>query len=179
MILKTMIKKLIEFLTSLKLFNKNGTNKVNLPIYVDNPEKIVKVIFSPLNVKSDRKSIKSNAYRGPAGKDEVSVMRQDYCSPTFCKQHGKKIQAPKEKKAYFGFGLLTAEKIRNVGANVEYTPEEHNDFHADIKIGYIPEKGQELPAEYKYKVDEMTNASKIYPDPNPDSNEWEGEDLIY
>ena len=179
MILKTMIKKLIEFLTSLKLFNKNGTNKVNLPTYVDNPEKIVKVIFSPLNVKSDKKSIKSNTYRGPAGKDEVSVLRLDYCTPTFCKKLGKEIEKPKEKKAYFGFSLLTAKKIRNVGADVEYTPKEDNVFHADIKIGYIPEIGQQLPAEYKFKVDEMTNASRFYIDPRPDSNEWEGEDLIY
>ncbi len=179
MILKTIIKKLIVFLTLLKLFNKNGTNKVNLPTDVDNPEKIVKAIFSPLNVKSDKESIKSNTYRSPAGKDEVSVMRLDYCSPSFCKKHGKRIQKPKEKKTYFGFSLLTAEKIRNVGANVDYTPKEHNDFHADIKIGYIPERGQELPAEYKYKVDEMTKAAKVYRDPSPDSNEWEGDDVIY
>jgi hypothetical protein len=174
-----MLKKLIQFLISLKPFNKINTYRVDLPKYIDDPERIVRVLFYPKMVTKDRKSIRSNAYRTPPEKDEVSVLRQDYCSATFCKEYGKKIQDPKNKKAYFGFGLLTAVKIRNVDADVVYSPKADNDYHADIKIGYIPKKGEQLPAEYKFKVDEMAKMAKLYIDPNPSSNEWEGEDLIY
>ena len=179
MLLKSILKKLIQFLASSKLFNKNSTNKVDLPNYIDDAEKIVRVLFYPKMVTKNKQSIKSNAYRTPAEKDEVSVMRQDYCSPTFCKQYGKEIQSPKNKRAYFGFGLLIAAIIRNVNADVVYSPKKNNPYHADIKIGYIPKKGKEFPAEYKFKVDEMAKKSKLYIDPNPSSNEWEEKDLIY
>ena len=126
-----------------------------------------------------QKTIKANAFRPIAEKDEVSVMRLDFCSPSFCKQYGKKIQSPENEKTYFGFGLLTAERIRKVDANVVYTHKKDNFYHADIKIGYTPVKGKELPAEYQLKVNELAKSSKLYIDPEPDSYEWQGEDLVY
>lgn len=181
MLLKSMLKTLIQFLLSLNPFKETGIKKVGLPQEIDDSEKIVRAIFSPINIKisNNKQSIKPNAYRTPPGKDEVSVMRQDYCSPTFCKQYAKKSHDPKNRRTYFGFGLLTAGKIRSVDANVVYTPKVDNDYHADITIGYIPQMGKELPAEYQLKVNEMANASEFYIDPNPSSNEWEGKDLIY
>lgn len=173
-----MLKKLKQFLSLLNPFKKNETNKVRLPKDICGSEKIVRVLFFPEHVTKDLKSIRAIAYRTSSKKDGVSVIRQDYCTPSFCKQHGKRIQSPVNKKAYFGLGLLTAEKIRKAGANVEYTPEEHV-FHADIKIGYTPVKGVELPSRYKLIVEAMADAAKMYIDPSPDSNEWEGDDLIY
>jgi hypothetical protein len=176
-----MLKTLIQFLLSLNPFKETSIKKVDLPKKIDDSEKIVRAIFSPINIKisNNKQSIKPNAYRSPSGKDEVSVLRQDYCSPTFCKQYAKKSHDPENRRTYFGFGLLTAAKIRRFDANVVYTPKIDNDYHADITIGYIPQKGEELPAEYQLIIYKMANASKFYIDPNPSSNKWEGEDLIY
>lgn len=173
-----MLKKLIQFLLPSKLFNKNRTNKVALPNYIDDAEKIVRVLFYPIYVAKNKKKIKPIAYRSPWEKDEVSVSRLDYCSPTFCKQLGKRMESPENNKTFFGFGLLTAQKIRNLSADVVYTRMPDNDYHADIKFGYIPKKGVQFPAEYQYQYQEMANIAKLHEDPYPSSNTWEGDDLI-
>ncbi len=173
--------RLIQFLIPSKLYNKIFANKVDLPKDIYDPEKIVRVLFFPAIVRKNKLSLQPNAYRPQAGKDGVSVMRQSYCTPTFCKRYGKEIQSPENNRAYFGFGLLTAEIIRSFGADIVYTPdiENNNPYHADIEIGYIPIQGEQLPSEYKLKVDGMVDAAKLYMDPSPDSNKWEGEDLNY
>ncbi len=176
-----MLMKLIQFLISSKLYNKIFANKVDLPDDIDDPEKIVRVLFYPSMVTKDKQRLRPNAYRPQAEKSGVSVMRQSYCTSTFCKRHGKKIQSPESKRAYFGFGLLTAKKIRSFDADIVYTPdiENSNPYHADIEIGYILAKSEQLPAEYQLKVDEMVKAAKLCIDPSPDSSKWEGEDLNY
>lgn len=176
-----MLMKLIQSLISSKLYNKIFANKVDLPNDIDDPEKIVRVLFHPSMVTKDKQRLRPNAYRPQAEKSGVSVMRQSYCTPTFCKQHGKKIQSPKNNRAYFGFGLLTAEKIRSFGADIAHTPDikNNNPYHADIEIGYILTKGEQLPAEYQLKVDRMVKAAKLYIDPSPHRNKWKGEGLIY
>ncbi|MGR3302458.1 MAG: hypothetical protein ACUZ8I_08120 [Candidatus Scalindua sp.] len=176
-----MLMKLIQSLISSKLYNKIFANKVDLPDDIDDPEKIVRVLFYPSMVTKDKQRLRPIAFRPQAEQSGVSVMRQSYCTPTFCKRHGKKFQSPGNKRAYFGFGLLTAEKIRSFDADIVYTPdiENNNPYHADIEIGYILTKGEQLPAEYQLKVDGMVKAAKLYIDPSPHSNKWEEVDLIY
>lgn len=77
-------------------------NKVDLPEYIDDPEKIVRVIFYPKYVTKDEKHIRSNAYRTPAAKDEVSVLRLNFCTSSFCKQYGKKFNHLKIKELILG-----------------------------------------------------------------------------
>lgn len=172
--------RLIQSLIPSKLYNKIFANKMDLPDDIDDLEKIVRILFYSAMVTKDRQSLRPNAYRPQAEKGGVSVMRQSYCTPTFCKRHGKKIQSPRNNRAYFGFGLLTADIIRSFDADIVYTPdiENNNPYHADIEIGYIPTKGEQLPAEYQLKVDRMVEAAKLYIDPRPDSNKWEGKAFL-
>jgi hypothetical protein len=150
---------------------------MNLPNFIDNEEKIVRVLFHPHNFNNSGK-IRSNVYRSPSGKDEVSVIRLDYCTANFCKSRGKKIQRPEEKKAYFGLAVLIADEIRSLNAEVVHTPEKENIYHADIKIGFVPQKNEELPSQFKFIVDELVRLARYYKDPNPEIDEWHGEDLI-
>lgn len=169
----SILKKLIEFLISFGLFKKKIATGEKLPAVIRDNEAILRIIFSPLNVSKDGKTVKPNAYRPPPGKDEISVVRANYCSLKFCKKYGKKIQSAENKKNYFGFGILYAIEIRELDADVLYTPiRPDNIYHSDIKIGFIPKKGEELPAEYQYKVRQMAKKARLIEDPNPNIDEW-------
>ena len=58
-------------------------------------------------------------------------------------------------------------------AEVVYSPGPH-DFHADIKVGFIPEKGKTPPAHIKYKMEQLAEKARIYKDPSPEQEEWTG-----
>ena len=158
----------------LGIYKTENSRVSGIPIYIENSERIVRILYFPKHVYKNEKSVKWGAFRSPAGKDEVSVIRLDYCSPEFCKNQGKEHQNPEQKRSYFGLAVLIAKEIREVEAEVIYTPEGNHIYHADIKVGFIYELGKEPPAKIKYKVETMAQTARIYKDPNPDSNIWEG-----
>ena len=137
-------------------------------------EKIVRSIFSPINISKNGLRIQPNAFWTPAEIDEVSVNRLSYTTINFCKDHSKKIQNPIFKRNYFGFALLYPNQIYGCNAKIVYTPGKNNKFHSDIKIGYIPQKGQALPSEFQKKIKDLAKRAKLFKDPNPDSKHWEG-----
>ena len=55
--------------------------------------------------------------------------------------------------------------------------EKVNLFHSDIKVGFTPKKGEELPSEISKKIKDLTNFARFYKDPNPNSIEWGGQEL--
>ena len=146
--------------------------KKRIPSIIDNAERILRLLFHPKYVTKDEK-IRPNAFR-PSAKDEVSVNRLDYSSPFKCKAQGLYMQ--RKKYVFFGFGVLKASEIRNVNADVIYHPTE-NKAHANIKVGYIPEKGQEFPAEFQYKYKQLSKIARLYKDPHPDKKTWDGDEL--
>jgi hypothetical protein len=150
---------------------------VSIPSKIEDRERIVRVLYFPKNVKND-KALRANAFRTPPDKDEVSIIRVDYCSAKFCKEHGKKYEDPDQKRKYFGLAVLTVKEIRGVDADVVHSPLPGNPAHGDIKIGFCPPKGEQLPAEYQYKVDEMVRMSRVHEDKDPDNDEWTGEELV-
>ena len=150
---------------------------MSIPAAVENKERIVRILYFPKNVKND-KTLRANVFRTPPEKDEVSIIRVDYSSANFCKAHGKKYQSPENERAYFGLAVLTAEEIRSVDADVVHSPLPDNPAHVDIKIGFCPPRGEALPAEYQYKVDEMVRMSRIHEDKDPDKDQWTGEELV-
>lgn len=151
-----------------------------IPNLIDNNETIVRIIFSPINVrfsKDNKKYVLPNAFKSPAGLDEVSVIRLNYSNVEFCKNHGFQNQKPQDKRKYFGIATISAEQIKNASANIISTPKRKNPAHADIKIGYTPIKGEPLPSEYKFKIDELARRSILYEDINPESQTWNGPEI--
>lgn len=165
----------------MKLCNpKVKKNKPSIPKNIIDNEKIVRSIFSPKNVNKSKNTILANAYRPPSGIDEVSVNRLDYTCETFCKKLSKKIAQPQYKKNYFGLGLHTAEKIRSTNSDVFYTPiKDINLFHSDIKIGFIPKKGEPLPSRFQKKVNDLAKCSKLFVDKDPNEPNWTGDSIQY
>ena len=156
----------MSWANSLQLFKNKEVPSVHqeIPDCVEDIEIVVRVIFYPRNVTKDKKTLKANAFRSPSGIDEVSVIRLNYSNEDFCKQHGKNIQNPKDEREYFGLAKISCFNVRNIRADVVSTPLESNLAHADIKIGYICQKGEELPSVYRLKVDEMAKKAILYED---------------
>ncbi|MEX2593719.1 MAG: hypothetical protein WD426_13175 [Anditalea sp.] len=179
-----MIKKVKRFLNLLVgYYNKKPSGEeISLPEHVSDDEKIVRSIFSPLNINLKTNKLKSNAFKSPAGKDEVSVIRYSFNDSNFCKSFSRKIQDELNNKIYCGLAVLNAFEIRNLNANIIYSPikspiEFYNPYHGDIKIGYAPIKGEPLPAEFQHKVQKLANSARVYIDPDPFSKEWQGEEI--
>lgn len=174
-------------LISIKNRNFVATSNLEIPQKVYNEELIVRILLHPKanHLSSNGKCIKWNAYRTPADIDEVSVIRLNFCNANFCKRWGKQIENIKEGRKYFGMGVLITSEIRELEADVVYTPitkgnqfHEKNLFHADIKVGYIPEKGVSLPPEIKYKIEKLAQKARLYEDPEPNITEWVGPELL-
>ena len=166
-------RKLKKLLNIFPFFRKNKNNK-RLPSEFSKSEKIVRSIFSPINLNKAGTRLLPNAFRSPPGIDEVSVNRLTYTNADFCKQHGKSIENPGAKRSFFGLALLYVNQILSTGSKIEYTPKPDNIYHSDIKIGYITEKGQQLPPEFQKKVRELAEKSELFRDNNPSSNSWDG-----
>lgn len=164
--------------SSIDIGGEGEADEPVLPDFVGNPERIIRVIFYPDNVLKNESGIRANAFRTPGGIDEVSVIRLDYTDANFCKKHGKEIEDP-GRKDYFGFGLLLASEIREFGANVIYSRKEGNPFHSDIKIGFIPEKGVQLPPEFLMKVDKMAKRARLHKDFKPLEISWGGNSELH
>lgn len=154
-------------------FRKNKKNE-RLPHEFSDSEKIVRSIFSPINLKKDGTGLNPNAFRSPAGIDEVSVNRLSHTNADFCKRHGKSIENPNANRSFCGLALLYVNQILSTGSEIKYTPKSDNIYHADIKIGFIPVKGQPLPSQFQKKVKELAEKSKLFRDDNPSSNSWGG-----
>ncbi len=163
-------KKLKSYLS--KLVNCKKKSIDNIPDLIDNTERIIRVIFSRMNLKGNSK-LKPNAFKSPPDIDEVSTIRIDHSSADFCKQHGKSIQNPQADRSYFGLAALNAIEIRNIGAEV-ISSKKHFPSHSDIKIGYIIRRGEPLPSEYNLMIKQLAKEARLYEDSNMESDKWEG-----
>lgn len=173
-----MLQKLKNFLSSFKLSN---SKEIIVPVEIEGKEKIIRAVYSPINLHNNGEKVNNNFYKPRAGEDEISVNRLDYTNPLFLKNLAKFFENPKERRTYFGFSLLNAFEIENIGFKTVYSPLKTpivNPFHADIKIGFVVEKGKELPSEISYKIRKITEKSRFYIDPNPDLKDWKGKDLL-
>ena len=168
-----MLKKLKKYLSSLIFYKRK---RDIIPDEISDEEKIVRSIFSPINIKKDK--LQKNAFRPPVDSDEISVNRLNYTSADFCKKLGKESENPDARRSFFGLGLLYAKKIRDSEADVTYTPQPDNKYHADIKIGHVCKRGEPIPTEIQHKIFNLTKQAQLFIDPNPNSNKWEGEDVI-
>lgn len=154
---------------------------MKIPNQITDNERIVRSVFSPINVNKKGK-LRNNVFQSPPEKDEVSVNRLNFTTPTFCKKLSQQIEQPQHKRTYFGLAVLTAKEIRETEADIVASPIKtdiiDNPFHADIKIGYIKKRGETLPTEFRLKVLEMTKKARFYLDNDLESEEWNGEELV-
>jgi hypothetical protein len=146
-----------------------------IPNTFDSSERIVRVLYFPKLVTKDGKSIRALAFKSPKELDEVSVIRLEYSNPNFCKTHGKKHQVPSDDRAYFGLAVIKVDEIKASNADIVYSPDlPDNPAHSDIKIGFVCEKGKELPAEYSYIVGQLTKKARMFQDPDVSTETWDG-----
>lgn len=141
---------------------------------ISNTERILRILLHPKHVNS--KGIRPSAFRTPPGKDEISVTRLDYSTPDFCKKYGKR-KLENNRSKFLGFAILKASEIRDFLAEVIYSPKLDNLAHGDIKIGFIPEKGEELPSEYQFIVKKLATTARRYDDIDVSQKKWTGEFL--
>ncbi len=173
--------KLKRFPSSLlRWFNKKSSS-TKIPTHFNKDEKIIRSIFSPINIHNSKGTLLPNSFRTPPEKDEVSVNRLDYTSVDFCKELAKKNEKAGDRY-YFGFAVLLKNDIDEANSTIVYSPilapkSDINPFHSDIKIGYIPQRGEPMPSEYSKKINDLTSKARFYVDPNPNLIGWFGEDI--
>lgn len=178
-----------------KIFNlfKKKSKKDTLPhlelISEDfkDEDRITRTIFSPINLKKKKKDVlNANIFIPPYESEDLSVNRLDYTETNFIKRISKLIEQPDKLRKYHGISVLNVLQIKKAKADIVYTPTYINndkvvDFpnpvHSDIKIGHIVVRGQTLPAHISLKIDELVSSSRVYVDPNPDEDVWNGAEL--
>jgi hypothetical protein len=145
-------------------------------------EAIVRGICSPYYVKKGK--VLPTAYRPPANREDVSVMRCDWIGADACKQHSKNLEdlTIKPPKTYTGMAVLSARHIRDTGARVVDSREQFAG-HADILHGIRSAQGEPPPAEQLYQMQErsktLAKMANYFPDPDPPSATWAGPELRY
>lgn len=163
-------------LEKFKLFIKS------VPKEIKKDEKIVKVVFNPLNINA-KGNVKPNAYRVKT--DDLSVNRLNYTTLNYCKRQGvllDKMSKPGFKdKNFYGIALLFASEIRNQ-AEIFYKPifwpiKDTNKAHAEIQVGYstLRGAGQVSSAQYNYATDELAKMSRLYIDDKDNLKKWKSE----
>ncbi len=152
-----------------------------LPLEVADDEPIVRGICSHHHVSSKGK-LKPEAYEAPDGTDEVSVMRSNWLGTDVCKQRAKKLENLEKRKIYRGLAVLSAQQIREAGADVVDSRKVY-EGHADIKHGVIQERGVPLlPQEIdilRQRYKKLAALAEYYPDQSPETEIWKGVPIRY
>jgi len=145
-------------------------------------EKIVRIIFHPYHVKSNN-NLKAGAFTPPLGSNEVSVHRLRLVDPNFCKKEGQRMAKEHNTKyssprKYVGLALIYVQTVLNAGLEVKKAPSKSSHGHANILYKDKPVKGEPLPARMSKAIKKILKECKYYPDPDPDSDSWQGEELV-
>lgn len=148
----------------------------SLPSDISYEENIARYIFSPINVNEKNNNLKNNCLKPPTGSDEVSVNRFDYTDESFLKNLGLEMQKP--NKEFYGLAFFKAQLVIENNFDLVYTPiPSVNEFHSDIKIGYVVERDVELPAEINEKIRNIIKNTKLFKDTNTDTSNWIGDEI--
>jgi len=129
---------------------------VDLPITIEDNEKIIRAIYSPINLhRKHKERLNNNFYKPPYDSNEVSVNRFDFTDAVFLKALAKQFQNPEHRRTYFGFVMLDADEIRANQLDIIYSPLTEpviNPFHADIIFEHTVKRGEQLPAEVSHQI---------------------------
>lgn len=80
-------------------------------------------------------------------------------------------------KTFFGLATIRYSHILDCRAFARVSKLENNPSHADIYFGVVLQKGEPAPAEINFALKELATRACYFPDPNPASVEWTGEDI--
>src|SRR5260370_565691 len=145
----------------------------NLPVEVSHDEKIARAVISPRHFHKKRRSeVTDRLFRPQNGTDRVSVMRLSHLGQDSCKSKAKEIAAIGTDSQYKGLAVLTAEKIRQTGAEVLDAPADYCG-HAEIACGIRVEPNEPPNSQNSLRLKQISQqlfaAASIYIDAEPAS----------
>ena len=151
----------------------------DIPIEVAGTEKIVRIV-TVSHVNDSRTKLKPRAFRSRPGYDEVSVIRHTYKDANFCKAKAQELTATSGIE-YVGLAVLVVQRVRAAGSEVHDSREEFCG-HAHISHGIMPGTPNEpLSPEDNLTLDKrveaLCSAAKYQRDPQPEAENWAGEEL--
>jgi len=170
-----------------------------IPTEIGADELIVRGIMHPFFYSFSKKTIKPEAFLPAPEKNDVSLLRRNFTTDDFCKNHSQSIVIPGHQ--YCGLAAFMANAISKVDAlsgfsgiakivgspidkNGNYIKSKKvfkNDpglpMHADLLYLKPPTRGEPQTTYRKY-AKEIIKLSKYYSDPSPDSPGWHGQALI-
>lgn len=149
----------------------------DLPVEIDDEEYVVRGIKAKHHYDVARRRLKPAAFRPPAGKTAISVIRKRM-GDDYCKDRAVAICGD----SYIGLGVLKAGKIRAIGATVADSREEFLG-HADVDHGFpAPQRDEPQHSEYNMRMvercRELCKACRFFKDLFPNANGWRGDPLV-
>lgn len=147
----------------------------DIPVAVADEETVVRVVLNEIHWKKGK--LRTNLFRGPGGKDEVSVMRHAHMKSDACKAKAKEIASGNPKFPYVGFAAITVESVRNTGSECHDSREGNYCGHAHISHGIPVPENEPAPPELTMRIKELLQRARLILDPAPDVQTWTGEQI--
>lgn len=148
--------------------------KVFLTTFLDN-ERIVRIIYSEQNINPRNKTLKNNFFKfdlnSETNKLELSCLRFELESISFCRKFGKATENPLYKRNYYGLGCTLPRFVNELDQyEFKFSPilnsDPKNYFHCDIydNFGYNIEIGEAKSAEINYRIEKLKEKWKVNED---------------
>jgi hypothetical protein len=158
---------------------------------IEDNELFVREIFHPMFYSESKKKLKPEAFLPPSEKCEVSLLRRNYCSDDFCKNHSASLII--NGSVYFGLATFNAANIKNINltptfeniAKIIASPLDENKnqrttppvfkndqglpMHADLLFSNPLRKG-EVQTLYRRYANEIIKVANYFEDPLPAKN---------
>jgi hypothetical protein len=168
-----------------------------IPLEISDEEILVRGIVAPFFVSS-KNILKREAFLPKNLDSGVSLLRLDFTTEDFCKNHSAALVFP--NNSYKGLGTINKKMIFTINSNKEISEEayingtpidEFNNYRKDNLIGktdkglpmhadlYYSGQMQEGAVQTKYRqyANQLAKHAIYYEDPNPKIKNWNGEKL--
>jgi hypothetical protein len=187
----------MKFCKCLKRFIKTE-KKVKIPLEINEQEILVRGIMHPFFYSESKKKIKGEAFLPPPKRKDVSTLRLKYTTSNFCKNHSARLKMANNR--YVGLGLIGINNIillnpstnnlveviatpldelgNEIKHKIIYNTTKGLPMHADILYTYEFVEGSPPPQEIRKIAEQIAKQTKLYLDPNPESLDWLGDELI-
>lgn len=166
--------------------------RYGIPFKVAGDERIMRTIFSPVNVseKNGKIKLKPSFMRPPNRRDEddplimsnkLSTTRYDYAGLQFCREHARAHQS-EPMRYYWGFGSFVVEDLEkpyevnglSCSCKVKNKPADDNPAHANIDLGFSLHEGETLDSRISEYLKHLVEKAQVIKDPAPDNEQWTG-----
>lgn len=170
-----------------------------IPRQIEDDELIVRGIVHPLFYSDSKRTLKEGAFLPPPGRCDVSVLRRNYTSDNFCKNHASSLEIT--GNTYKGLATFLAKHVNDVrtqttmthDVSIRATPIDNNGnytekkvfqfslglpMHADIEYERHIEPG-EINTQYRKYARQLAKTARYFPDPTPNLRNWSGEPLSW